>query len=412
MLVRDVEVVSSREFGEKSEASYDLLYRAQPIQVDADDPILEKATKLNQLCTSDRDYYLLDEPSPEEYSKLSFTSEENLQPSSLQQCDSLSTTVSEDSDYAAVRVYDLNKRETKILRHDIIKQSRNPVGELTTPPDTPIVATISVQLEPTVHRYKERISENTKETQRSPILPTKLSSAYLNRSPRKFKMADVSEKNNEAVATTAPAKANEEEPNTTKPKSLETAEQFMAAEFEQKSNDANLIASSATESLLQNENGPNDAVDKVTSSIEEPSTEAVNNKEDVTVDEEEPIATPYAATEPLASTNELSKESEIEEDNKAAKAVETIDSSSASEHLDNKAAEAVKTIDSSSANEHPDNNAAETVETIASSSASEHYENVDELETAAEKVEAVTTPAATTPSAAAAEHPNEIVVVR
>ena len=47
-----------------------------------------------------------------------------------------SLTHSEDSD--TTRVYDIDKRETKILRHEIIKTSRYPIAAAVTPPSSPI----------------------------------------------------------------------------------------------------------------------------------------------------------------------------------------------------------------------------------------------------------------------------------
>lgn len=47
-----------------------------------------------------------------------------------------SLTLSEDSD--TTRVYDLNKRETKILRNEVIKTSRRPEGAVLTPPPSPV----------------------------------------------------------------------------------------------------------------------------------------------------------------------------------------------------------------------------------------------------------------------------------
>lgn len=237
LLVGDIEVVSTTEniariqsrngASTARNSSTNLtttLHTTQPIQVDENDPILDKATKLEQLCSKDRDYYLLrsESVSAEEYAKLSLGSETttddsigHVQQSSspLPHCDdSISTTVSEESDCAvAVRVYDLNKRETKILRHDIIKRSRNPVGgesintfdnlgnccsetAITTVTST---ATLNVKersdspLSTTIQHFDSRILENANETRKPPRSPTKLKSIHLNRNPRKLKMADV-----------------------------------------------------------------------------------------------------------------------------------------------------------------------------------------------------------------------------
>lgn len=124
LLVADVQIVS--------DASHIHLHNTKQICVDEKNPILKRAVKVDQLCTEDRDYYLL---SGEEASKLnSISSEDTICQSS--HCDSL--TLSEDSE--ATRIYDLNSRETKILRHNIIKKSRNPIGELSILPTTPIDA--------------------------------------------------------------------------------------------------------------------------------------------------------------------------------------------------------------------------------------------------------------------------------
>ncbi|XP_055318924.1 uncharacterized protein LOC129576891 isoform X3 [Sitodiplosis mosellana] len=245
LLVGDIEVVSTTESnaciqsdsgGSFTEAhsttkiATTTLHTAQPIQVDEHDPILDKATKLDHLCSKDRDYYLLhsEAVSAEEYAKLSLGSETTAtdddsighvqQSSSLPHCDdSLSTTVSEESDCTAtVRVYDLNKRETKILRHDIIKRSRNPVGgesintfdnlgnccsEITATATTTTTTTTSTfrsvkersdsPLQSTIQHFNSRILENANETRKPPRSPTKLKSIHLNRNPRKLKMADV-----------------------------------------------------------------------------------------------------------------------------------------------------------------------------------------------------------------------------
>lgn len=104
--------------------------------------------------------------------------------SSAQQTDSLSTTISDESD--SIRIYDLNKQETKILRHDIIKRSRNPVGELNSSPDRS-ANVASKPLDPSIQHFSREIYEQSK----SPVSPRKLKSVHLNRSPRKFNMADM-----------------------------------------------------------------------------------------------------------------------------------------------------------------------------------------------------------------------------
>lgn len=207
MIVGNVQVISGPEL--KS-----IEYQTKSIQVEETDPILNKATKLNHLCTDDRDYYLLesDTVTAEEYAKLSLGSE-GTDDSHVQQVslslsyydDSLCTTVSEESECtAAVRVYDLNKRETKILRHDIIKRSRNPLGvDLKNPFDSlgnccnvtnNQRSQNSSALETTIKQFNNRISETTKTIEvarKQPRLVTQLKSTHLNRNPRKLKMADV-----------------------------------------------------------------------------------------------------------------------------------------------------------------------------------------------------------------------------
>lgn len=187
------------------------IHTAQLIQVDENDPILNKAKKLDHLCTNNRDFFLLqsDAVTADEYAKISLGSEQtddsHVQQLSLPHCDdSLSTTVSEESDCtSAVRVYDLNKRETKILRHDIIKRSRNPIGGTAINSidnlgnccsDTN--ATVAKDrsespLQTTIQQFNSRILENVHETRKPPRSPNKLRSVHLNRNPRKLKMSDV-----------------------------------------------------------------------------------------------------------------------------------------------------------------------------------------------------------------------------
>lgn len=211
LLVGDIEVVSTTEEIARTQSSslntraLSTLHTAKPVQVDENDPILDRATKLDHLCTNDRDYFLLesDAVTAEEYAKLSLGSEttddSHVQQLSLPHCDdSLSTTVSEESDCtAAVRVYDLNKRETKILRHDIIKQSRNSIGGESINPFEHLGDCCSAKeradspLQSAIHQFNSRILENVHETRKPPRSPTKLRSVHLNRNPRKLKMADV-----------------------------------------------------------------------------------------------------------------------------------------------------------------------------------------------------------------------------
>lgn len=236
LLVGDIDVISTTETTRIHSSSLtnqvQTPRKAQPIQVDENDPILSKAIKVDHLCTDDRDYYLLqsNDVSPEEYAKLSLESEttddSHVQQSSLPHCDdSLSTTVSEESDCAsAVRVYDLNKRETKILRHDIIKRSRNPVGDSTTCSIDNLGNCCSLTantkdrsespLQTAIQQFNNRILENTNETRRPPRSPTKFKSTHLNRNPRKLKMSDV-QLMNDAFGTSLDPKIIEELQKTT-----------------------------------------------------------------------------------------------------------------------------------------------------------------------------------------------------
>ncbi|XP_031621785.1 probable serine/threonine-protein kinase DDB_G0282963 isoform X3 [Contarinia nasturtii] len=210
--IGDIEVVSTTQtqqtYSNHLENQTETLRKVQPIQVDESDPILNKATKLDHLCTEDRDYFLLQSNTvtAEEYAKLSLDSEttddSHVQQLSLPHCDdSLSTTVSEESECtAAVRVYDLNKRETKILRHDIIKRSRNPIGGETINSfdnfgnccsETYTKERSDSPLQTTIKQLNSRLLENVNETRKPPRSPTKLKSTHLNRNPRKLKMSDV-----------------------------------------------------------------------------------------------------------------------------------------------------------------------------------------------------------------------------
>lgn len=166
-----------------------LLNKKQPIRVDENNPILAKATKVDALCTDKRDYYLLDAGA---------ATDADLTSLSLQQSDSISTTVSDESD--SIRVYDLDKRETKILRHGIIKRSRNPIGEFDETLTNNLTGpTLSSPLEATIQQFNRKIFEHAKETRKPPISPNKLSSVHLNRSPRNSKMADVHLSSEETV---------------------------------------------------------------------------------------------------------------------------------------------------------------------------------------------------------------------
>lgn len=161
-----------------------LVHKKQPIRVNENSPILAKATKVESLCTVERDYYLLDADA---------ATEADFNNLSLQQSDSLSTTISDESD--SIHVYDLNKRETKILRHGIIKLSRNPIGEIddthTNSLTRRLSASTSSLLDSKIQQFNRKVFEHAKETRKPPISPTKLKSVYLNRNPRQFKMADM-----------------------------------------------------------------------------------------------------------------------------------------------------------------------------------------------------------------------------
>lgn len=170
-----------------------LVHKKQPTRVDENSPLLAKATKVDSLCTVKRDYYLLEADA---------ATEADLNNLSLQQSDSLSTTISEESD--SIHVYDLNKRETKILRHGIIKLSRNPIGEIddthTNSLTRRLSASTSSPLDSKIQQFNRKIFEHAKETRKPPISPTKLKSVYLNRNPRQFKMADMHLSSEETIA--------------------------------------------------------------------------------------------------------------------------------------------------------------------------------------------------------------------
>lgn len=279
LLVGDIEVVSSEEAARIQSGSLTnqvkTLNVTKPIQVDVNDPILSKATKLDHLCTVDRDYFLLesDTVSAEEYAKLSLGSEttddSHVQQLSLPHCDdSLSTTVSEESDCtAAVRVYDLNKRETKILRHDIIKRSRIPIGgdsinslhnlgnccseTITTPTNE---HRSNSPLQNTIQQLNSHLLENVNEARKPPRSPTKLKSVHLNRNPRKLKMADV-QLMNDAFGTSLDPKIVDE----IKRKNGETEIEIETSIETKIEHDDKKAIATATEQLLENE--------RVTSSV-------------------------------------------------------------------------------------------------------------------------------------------------
>lgn len=227
LLVGDIEVVTTEEAAHTDTGCTQLennqvkqIHTSTAIQVAENDPILNKAHKLDHLCTLDRDYFLLesDTVTADEYAKLSLDSETTTDDSHVQQLslphcdDSLSTTVSEESDCTvAVRVYDLNKRETKILRHDIIKRSRNPIGGsgdlINTSASLHNLGNCCSNSSTSINnsetnqsnqqlQHQQNVNnhciESANETRKPPRSPTnKLRSVHLNRNPRKLKMADV-----------------------------------------------------------------------------------------------------------------------------------------------------------------------------------------------------------------------------
>lgn len=241
---------------------------AAAIQVAENDPILHRATKLDHLCTSDRDYFLLecDTITADECAKLSLGSETTTtttdpdshvqQLSSLPHCDdSLSTTVSEESDCTvAVRVYDLNKRETKILRHDIIKRSRNPVGGadlLNTTSSTLLnnLGNCCSSSNSNTSINQQQLQENV--STKPPRSPTnKLRSVHLNRNPRKLKMADV-QLMNDAFGTSLDPKIIDE----LKRKNGEIHEEITSDAITSSSPEPNnsAVVVSVTENLLESE---------------------------------------------------------------------------------------------------------------------------------------------------------------
>lgn len=192
LLVADIQIVS--------DASPIDLHTTKQIRVAENNPILQRAVKVDQLCTEDRDYYLL---AGEEAIKLNSISSEDT-PCQSSQFDSL--TLSEDSD--ATRIYDLNSRETKILRHNIIKKSRNPIGELLIPAATPATIVDSINKKPTivVDKTIEQLtnkllqSANTRET-----VPKKITSPNKLK-PNLFSVAENQHRNERTPAATAVVK--------------------------------------------------------------------------------------------------------------------------------------------------------------------------------------------------------------
>lgn len=315
LLVGDIEVVSANQYTATTSGTYNDRYTkvnqlssqtAQPIQVDENDPILNKATKLDHLCTGDRDYYLLesDATTAEEYAKLSLGSESTINDShvnhlSLAQCDdSLSTTVSEESEFctAAVRVYDLNKRETKILRHDIIKRSRNPVGgdshnlidssfgnfdNCCNDKSKNSAKSICSPLNTTIQQFNSHILENANEPRKPPRSPTKLKSVHLNRNPRKLKMSDVQQVN-EAFGTSLDATIVDELKNELKAReSLATAtENLLTSERKSSSINDDSANASIYETITVNENNGH-VIDDVNNDNNNNDSNRSSNNQDV-----------------------------------------------------------------------------------------------------------------------------------
>lgn len=102
----------SRSYGDNKE--FDNIFAARPIHVDEDDPILQKATKLDSLSTDDRDFYIL----PIDRGATS-SSERSLTSPTLSDRHSLS----EDSD--STRIYDLRTRQTTIIHGNINSEILN-----------------------------------------------------------------------------------------------------------------------------------------------------------------------------------------------------------------------------------------------------------------------------------------------
>lgn len=168
--------------------------------------ISNKPEKLDHLCIDDREYDFLktEALAVDEYTKLSFSSENSddshVSPLSLNHCDdSLLTIVSDESECAtAVHVYNLSKCETKVLRHDIIKRSRIPIGgDLKYPFDSLVNCCGSTNDHKSQYdntsdlglTIKDCMSETIETDETKSIRSTvQLKSVYLNRSPHTTKM--------------------------------------------------------------------------------------------------------------------------------------------------------------------------------------------------------------------------------
>lgn len=157
-------------------------------------------TTFGYLCTSDSSPSHDEACSTEECAKLSFgaeaTNDNHLQQLSLPNSDdSLSAVLSEESDCTAViRVYDLNKRVTKILRHDIIKRSRNRVGTAVNRDSFECLdnrGSDKHSLPETKIKQFAGIQENINQTQKPIQSLSRLTSIHLNRNPHKIKLSNM-----------------------------------------------------------------------------------------------------------------------------------------------------------------------------------------------------------------------------
>lgn len=188
--------------------------------------IANKAEKLEHFCIDDREYYLLktEAVAVDEYTKLSLSSENSddshIPSLSLNHFDdSLLTTVSDESECAtAVHVYNLSKCETKILRHNIIKRSRTPIGGVLKDSfhrlgnccdsinDHNSQDDSTSELRSTVKDFSNHVSETIETDEIKSIRSTvQLKSVHPNSTPRKLKMDNVQLINN-ALDTSLDAK--------------------------------------------------------------------------------------------------------------------------------------------------------------------------------------------------------------
>lgn len=196
MLVSDVELVQSSEDSTTTESNT------------KDDKIKHLYTRPINTITLDHFFTSNPDSTPsqkdtcsvEEYAKLSFGSEttddSHLHQLSLPNSeDGSSAVLSEESDCtAAIRVYDLNKRVTKILRHNIIKRSRNPIGADIDRNSFDCLdnccSDTNSFLGSKIKQFT-RIYEDINQTQEPKQLPSRLTSILLNRNPRKLKISDM-----------------------------------------------------------------------------------------------------------------------------------------------------------------------------------------------------------------------------